>query len=129
MTAGDRAAIEHRCATLIARYANLNDAGDWAAIAALYAADGRMTRPTAPDDWIIGREAILAAFRARPARATRHLCTNIVVDVLSPDRAIAESAMALFTPDAPPKHGGFHDRFVCEDGEWRFAERRGFLSF
>ncbi len=129
MTDAERAAIEQACARLIARYANLNDAGDWAGVAALYAVDGRMARPTAPDDFIVGRDAILAAFRARPARTTRHLCSNIVVDVLSFETATAESAMALFTPDAPPKLGGFHDRFVREDGVWRFAERHGFLSF
>ncbi|MFD1789880.1 nuclear transport factor 2 family protein [Sphingomonas floccifaciens] len=121
--------VEHACAKLIARYANLNDAGDWAGVAALYAVDGRMARPTAPDDWITGRDAILAAFRARPARTTRHLCSNIVVDVLSSDSAVAESAMALFLPGEPPKLGGFYDRFVREDGKWLFAERRGFLSF
>lgn len=129
MTADERATIEQACAKLIALYANANDAGDWDTVAALYAPDGRMARPTAPDDWIVGRDAILAAFRARPARATRHLCSNIVVDVLSPDTAVAESAMALFQPDAAPKLGGFHDRFVRIDGAWLFAERRGYLSF
>lgn len=129
MTDAERAAIEQACAKLIARYANLNDAGDWDAVAALYATDGRMARPTAPDDWIIGRDAILTAFRARPARTTRHLCSSIVVDVLSAEEAVAESAMALYQPGEPPKLGGFHDRFVFEDGDWRFAERRGFLSF
>lgn len=129
MTAGERAAIEHACAKLIARYANCNDAGDWDALAMLYAVDGRMARPTAPDDWIVGRDAILAAFRARPVRIARHLCSNVVVDVLSPDRAVAESAMALFLPGEPPKLGSFHDRFVREEGAWRFAERRGVLSF
>ena len=63
-------AIEHDCAKLVARYANRNDAADWVAVAALYAPDGRMARPTAPDDWIAGREAILAAFKVRPPRVT-----------------------------------------------------------
>jgi ketosteroid isomerase-like protein len=33
---------------LITRYAALNDAGDWDAVAALYTEDGRMNRPTVP---------------------------------------------------------------------------------
>lgn len=129
LTAEARRAIEHECARLIARYANLNDAGRWDEVASLYAADGRMSRPTAPDVWIEGRHAILAAFLARPARTTRHVCSNVVIDVIDADHALGESAMLLFTPDAPPKAGSFHDRFVRTDGGWRFAERRGTLSF
>jgi ketosteroid isomerase-like protein len=48
-------------AELITRYAALNDAGDWDGVAALYTEDGRMSRPTAPDEFIDGRAAILAA--------------------------------------------------------------------
>ncbi|UZK65093.1 nuclear transport factor 2 family protein [Sphingomonas sp. M1-B02] len=125
----ERRAIEQDCARLIALYANRNDAADWEGVAALYAPDGRMSRPTAPDDWIEGREAILAAFQARPPRTTRHVCSNVVIDILGPDRAEGESAMLLFTGEAPPKVGSFHDRFVRVDGDWRFAERRGTLSF
>lgn len=130
MTADERRAIEHDCARLVALYANLNDQGEWDAIAALYAEDGRMARPTAPDGWIVGREAILAAFKARPPRATRHLCTNVVIEVLSPTEATGECALALFTGPAEwPKLGFFHDRFVLTGDGWRFAERRGGLTF
>ncbi len=129
VTDAERRAIEQDCARLIALYANRNDAADWPAVAALYAPDGRMSRPTAPDDWIEGREAILAAFQSRPPRITRHICSNVVIEVLGPDRAEGESAMLLFTGEGPPKVGSFHDRFVRVDGDWRFAERRGTLSF
>ncbi|SER46005.1 nuclear transport factor 2 family protein [Sphingobium sp. YR768] len=129
MTADERRAIEQDCARLVALYANLNDAARWEDVAALYAEDGRMARPTAPDDWIVGRDAILTAFRSRPARATRHVCSNIVIDVLDESHASGESAMLLFTGDGAPKVGSFHDRFVRVQGEWRFAERRGSLTF
>jgi len=122
-------AIEHDCARLIARYANRNDAADWEAVAALYAPDGRMARPTAPDDWIAGREAILAAFRSRPARTTRHVCSNVEITVVDGDTALGESAMLLFTGEGPPKVGSFLDRFVRTEEGWRFAERRGLLTF
>lgn len=120
-----RRAIEQGCAKLIARYANLNDAGRWTEAADLYAKDGRMSRPTAPDLWIIGRDAILKAFFARPARTTRHVCSNVVIDVIDADHAVGESAMLLFTGEGPPKVGSFHDRFVRTQAGWRFAERRG----
>jgi hypothetical protein len=125
----DRRAIEQDCARLVALYANLNDAGRWDDVAALYAPDGRMARPTAPDDWIVGRDAILTAFLSRPARTTRHVCSNIVIDVVSESEATGESAMLLFTDEGAPKVGSFHDRFVAVQGEWRFAERRGSLIF
>jgi len=129
VTQRQRRAIEQDCARLVALYANLNDAGRWADVAALYAQDGRMARPTAPDEWIVGRDAILAAFLSRPARTTRHVCSNVVIDVVSEGEAIGESAMLLFTGEVAPKVGSFHDRFVAVEGEWRFAERRGSLTF
>ncbi|WP_041558362.1 nuclear transport factor 2 family protein [Novosphingobium sp. PP1Y] len=122
-------AIEHDCAKLVARYANRNDAADWVAVAALYAPDGRMARPTAPDDWIAGREAILAAFKARPPRVTRHICSNVEITVVDADTALGESAMLLFTGEGAPKVGSFHDRFVRLPDGWHFAERRGLLTF
>jgi ketosteroid isomerase-like protein len=128
--AAERRAIEHDCARLIALYANLNDAAQWDEVAALYAEDGVMFRPTAPDAGVEGREAILAAFKSRPARTTRHVCSNVVIDVESPTTARGTSAMLLFTaPDAPPLVGSFHDRFCLTADGWRFAERRGSLVF
>jgi hypothetical protein len=123
-------AIEWECARLINLYAQLNDAARWEEVAALYAADGSMTRPTAPDTPIIGRNAILAAFQSRPARTTRHICSNIVIDVETATAARGSSAMLMFTAaDAPPLVGGFEDRFVLTGDGWRFAERRGTLTF
>ena len=124
-----RRAIEADCARLIALYANLNDEARWDEVAALYAEDGVMFRPTAPDAPIHWREAILASFKSRPARATRHVCSNVVITVEGPDKAIGVSAMLLFTGAAAPLVGSFHDRFVRTAEGWRFAERRGSLTF
>ena len=129
MTDAVRRAIEQDCARLVNLYANLNDAGDWVGVASLYAEQGTMTRPTAPDAPIVGRAAILAAFQARPARASRHIVGNIVIDVESNGSASGESAMLLFTGTAAPLVGSFHDRFVRTDDGWRFAERRGSIVF
>jgi hypothetical protein len=131
LTEDTRRAIEWDCAALINLYATLNDAARWAEVAALYTEDGSMTRPSAPDAPIVGRDAILAAFESRPARTTRHVTANIVVTVLDADTATATSAMLLFTAaDAPPLVGGFADHLRRVPGEgWRFAERRGSLTF
>lgn len=125
----DRRAIEADCARLIALYANLNDAARWDEVAALYIEDGQMTRPTAPGAPLIGREAILAAFKGRPPRLSRHICSNVVITVEGPDNATGESAMILLLPDSPPLAGSFHDRFVRTAEGWRFAERHGRLSW
>lgn len=129
MTPDDRRAAEHDCARLIALYANLNDEARWDEVAALYAEDGVMFRPTAPDAGVEGRDAILAAFKARPPRTTRHVCSNVVIDVESDKTARGSSAMLLFTGEGAPLVGSFHDRFVRTAEGWRFAERRGSLTF
>lgn len=141
MDEATRRAIEADCTRLINLYALRNDAGDWDAVTALYAEDGLLTRPSAPDKPIVGREAILAAFKARPARAGRHVCSNIVVDVESATRATAFSVILLFQGEASedgglpvrdpkgPLVGWFRDRFVKTAQGWRFAERRGGLDF
>jgi hypothetical protein len=123
------ALIEWECTRLVNLYANLNDAARWEEVAALYAHDGWMTRPSDPDARITGPAAILAAFQARPPRATRHICANIVIDVESYEHASGESAMLLFTGFGPPLVGSFHDRFVLTRDGWRFSERRGTLLF
>jgi hypothetical protein len=129
VTPDERRAIEWDCARLVALYANLNDAARWEEVAALYTEDGIMSRPTAPDTPIVGRAAILAAFHRRPPRKTRHLCSNVVIEILSSTDARGESAMVLFTADGPPLAGSFHDRFVLTADGWRFAERHGSLAF
>lgn len=121
----DERAIER----MIVDYAAFNDAADWDAVAALYVPEGRMSRPTAPDDFIEGADAILAAFRARPARTSRHIVANIRVSV-GGDAATATSQILLFTAAGqPPLVGAYADRLVRTGAGWRFVERRGSLDF
>lgn len=130
MDAAERLIAERACERLILDYAALVDAARWDEVAALYAANGRMSRPTAPDDFIEGRGAILAGFLVRPPRTTRHICANIRVDVESRSRASALSQILLFTgAGSPPLVGSYADVMACEDGRWLFAERRGSLDF
>ncbi|MBD3728972.1 MAG: nuclear transport factor 2 family protein [Sphingomonadales bacterium] len=136
-----RREIEQDCTRLINLYAVLNDAADWDGLADLYTPDARFARPSAPDDFICGREAILAAFRARPPRKSRHVIANIVVEVEGPATARAFSVIVLYQGEAAeagalpkmtansPLVGFFEDRLVNTPHGWRFAERRGGLDF
>ena len=141
MSPRKRRAIEWDCTRLINDYANLNDAGRWEDVAALYAEEGLMARPSAPYQPVVGRDAILASFRERPPRVSRHICANIVVTVESRDAASAQSMILLFSGTVatdgglplldkkPALIGEYRDRFVRTADGWRFAERRGALSF
>ena len=136
-----RRAIEWDCTKLINRYTLLNDAADWDAVAALYTEDGQMARPSAPDKPIAGRDAILATFKSRPARAARHVVSNIVVDVLSETEATAMSVIVLYQGIANengglpardtsgPLIGTYTDRLRKSADGWQFDERRGGLDF
>ena len=125
----DRREIEWNCSRLVALYANLNDEKRWHELAALYAQNAAMSRPTTPDVFIEGRDAIEAAFTGRPPRATRHICSNVVIDVESNTTARGTSAMVLYTANDTAIVGSFHDRFVLTGEGWRFAVRRGSLAF
>jgi len=128
-------------AELVTRYAALNDAGDWEAVAALYTEDGRMSRPAAPDVFITGRSAILESFKARPPRVARHIVANMLVTLKGHGRASATSQILLFT-GSPSAYGGppvlsvsaplvgtYRDQLIVTAQGWRFVERRGSLDF
>jgi 3-phenylpropionate/cinnamic acid dioxygenase small subunit len=141
MDLDERQAIEQECIRLINLYAVLNDANDWDRLAELYTEDARFARPSAPHDFVTGRENILAALKARPPRKSRHVVSNIVIDVEGPATARAFSVILLFQGEeaedgglpilahTPPLVGHFHDKLALTPGGWRFAERQGGLDF
>ncbi|WP_296681026.1 nuclear transport factor 2 family protein [Novosphingobium sp.] len=126
----DRLIAERECERLILDYAALNDAARWDDLAALYLPSGRMSRPSSPDVFVEGRQAILAAFQARPPRASRHICANIKVSIQCSTQASAVSQILLFTSaEGRPLVGSYNDRFELTSEGWRFAERRGSIDF
>jgi len=136
MTPLDRLLAEHEIAGLITRYAMLNDDGDYDALAALFTDDARFIRPSGGDA-IVGAAAIRASYEGRPPRISRHLITNIVVDIVSDGEATARSTIVLYTAPAgalpaiansPALLGGFRDRLIKTSDGWHFAEREGFLD-
>ena len=141
MTEQERRAIETDVERLIKHYVNLNDAQDWVAVADLYTEHARFARPSKPGEFVEGRAAILAGFRARPPRAQRHVIANVVVDVESPTTARAFSVIVLYQGEPAaegelpamsahsPLVGTFTDKLVLTGDGWRFAERIGGLDF
>ncbi|MGH8228433.1 MAG: nuclear transport factor 2 family protein [Steroidobacteraceae bacterium] len=136
-----RQAIEHACERLVLRSIRAFDERDWKGYAALFTPDGLFIRANAPDAPLTGREAILAALAARPAaRLTRHLCTNIEIDVLDAEHAAARCYLLLYAGDAstpagaggrpaepPQRIGEYHDELTLTAQGWRIRRREGRL--
>jgi hypothetical protein len=142
MDAESRNRIEQDVSRLLVAYVALNDARRWTELAALFVASGEMVRPSAPEQVIAGREAILAALLARPAdRRTHHVCANIQVDVQSATAAAATSTYVIYAGTlrggdslpvldaAPPVLCEFHDLLLLTPEGWRFTRRQGRLLF
>lgn len=133
---------ERACERLIVRYTHLVDFGDAPAIADLFAPDGVWRS----DDGVTmqGRAEIRAGFERRQGvtrRQSRHVCTNIAVEV-DGDEATGLCYLVNFrhdsatgqaeTPapaDVPKFVGEYHDRFVRTADGWRFADRRFDVAF
>ena len=140
LTAVERLQIERDCERIVHAYSRALDLGDMSAAADFFAENGSLARPMAPDAVIIGRETIRAALLTRPKTLlTKHLATNVMIDVVSRDEARGLSYLTMIstTPgDAAPPYvsagplyfGEFKDRFVREQGEWKILERRGSIQ-
>lgn len=137
MTA-DISSIERACARLISQYAYLNDERRFDELSQLFSEDALLYRPSAPEQAIRGRAAILQAFEKRPANAmTFHICSDILIDVKDETCAVGRSRILLLSAARPedgqlatveskvPVPGVFHDVFRLTGQGWQFAERRG----
>ena len=133
--------IANACRDLICRYAYLNDERDFDALAKLFTPEALFYRPSAPDIPIIGRDAILKSFKARPTDvATFHICSDILIEVRDAEHASARSRILLLSgnrqvaggiPDPagikPPLPGTFRDELVLTAHGWKFQKRAGSL--
>jgi hypothetical protein len=130
-------AITIDCAQLVYRAMHHTDAARWEELTALYAENGRLARPTEPDNPIVGRANILASLRARPPLTTRHLISNVVVDVQSETAARITSTIVRFSGPVkttlPTKVekiliGTFVDEVALIDRDWKFISRGGSMG-
>ena len=118
---------------LLYRYAELVDAGDFAGVGELLGgcvlkAAGRVLANR-------DRDAVQRTYEVTTRRYedgtphTRHVVTNVVVEVdETANTATARSTFTVFQslPDFPLQAiiaGRYRDRFVHEQGAWRFDER------
>ncbi|MGH8979015.1 MAG: nuclear transport factor 2 family protein [Acidimicrobiia bacterium] len=128
----------HAITTLMFRYAECIDAADFDGVGALFAA-GKITNEGYPGE-ITGAGTVADLYRstnrvhADGTLRTRHLTTNVVVDIdEGADRASARSAFVVLqaTPDLPLQPivtGRYHDHFARADATWHFVERHILLD-
>src|SRR5512138_2937631 len=141
LSAAERIEIERACERIVYEYSRALDLGDLSGAADFFAENGSMARPMMPDQVIQGRETIRASLLTRPKTLlTKHLATNVMIDVESRDTASGLSCLTMIstTPPAdgkppyvsqgPVYFGEFRDKFVRENGEWKFLERRGSIQ-
>jgi hypothetical protein len=141
LSAAERIEIERACERLVYAYSRALDLGDMSGAADFFAENGSLARPMAPDKVIQGRETIRTSLMTRPTTLlTKHLATNIVIDVISRDEAVGLSYLTMIstTPPAdtappyvsqgPIYFGEFKDRFIREKGSWKLLERRGSIQ-
>jgi ketosteroid isomerase-like protein len=127
MTETERLQIELACARVVTQFSNYNDKRDFDALCSLFTEDGAFARPTDPENYITGRNNILAAFKARPNdRITRHLITNIVIDVIDAAWARGTCYATLFMApvDAEPAMFGVKAGASQFIGEFEMDFRR-----
>ena len=117
---------------LIAAYAELVDAGEFAGVGVLLA----QASFTGGTGTVTGRDTIEKMLRDNVivyddgTPRTKHVTTNVAIEV--DDDAGTAVSRSYFTvlqaaPDVPLQlivSGRYHDRFERRDGQWRFVERR-----
>jgi hypothetical protein len=138
MTVPELDALVRECEQLLFRAARFTDLAQWDDLAAIFAQEGKLIRPSDPGNPIIGRVNILASLRTRPRRITRHVLSNIIVDAQSAVAAHISSTVTLFTGctssnPAPVKGqrilvGNFEDDVVWIQSKWVFIARAGSMS-
>ena len=129
---GNRPSSGRAIENLIASYAHLVDAGDFAGVGALLA-DATFTGASGT---VRGADAIELMLRDRlivyddGTPRTKHLTTNVAIEIDEP--AGTARSRSYFTvlqavPDLalqPIVSGRYDDRFERREGRWCFAERR-----
>ncbi|HTK14920.1 MAG TPA: nuclear transport factor 2 family protein [Acidimicrobiia bacterium] len=128
----------HAITTLMYHYAECVDAADFDGIAGLFV-HGRITNEGV-DGAIEGSEAVRALYagtnrvHADGTLRTRHLTTNVIVDIDEiSGSATARSAFVVFqqTPELPLQPivaGRYRDEFARAGNEWRFDRRHIFVD-
>ena len=118
--------------TLLFRYAELMDGGDFDGVAELFRHARIRVGPG--DAGFVDADALRTTWEQSVIRypdgtpRTKHVTTNVIVEVDEGGRAAARSYYTVFQqvgdhPLEPVIAGRYHDRFEYVGGAWRFAER------
>jgi ketosteroid isomerase-like protein len=138
MTPEERADATRECERLVYRYASLIDFGEAEKVAELFAPDGVWE---SPQGRLEGNSAIRDQFRRRQdsQRRSRHVCTNVVIDVVDDHTATGLTYFTLYRHDGgedgpapldgPAMVGEYRDRFVRTEDGWRFLRREAAVAF
>ena len=135
-----RRAIAHDCQQLSIAYARTVDFGDYAGFANLFADDAILETSLVQ---VRGKAEIEAQMRKRPAELrSRHVLTNIFIDVIDADHARGISYLSLYRhvgPESlqsepielsgPAIIGHYEDWFVRIPVGWRFERRKLHVAF
>jgi hypothetical protein len=129
----ERIVIERACERLALDYARLADFGPAAHIADLFAEDGVCDISAGR---LVGREAIREFFERRdrtPGIVSRHVCTNITIDMTDSDHAAGTVYLTFYRVDhdgdgpaplpQPSYLGHYRDEFIRTDAGWRILSR------
>ena len=132
-------AIRRACEALSIAYARAVDFRDYDTVPELFTEDGILDTT----EVIEGRKAIAARMASRPDELrSRHVLTNIFIDVLSPTEARGISYLTLYRHVGPeslkgepvPFHGPaaighYEDRFEKTGEGWRIRRRKLHFAF
>jgi uncharacterized protein (TIGR02246 family) len=138
-----RLLAERACERLVYDYARFVDSGEASRIADLFTDDGVWTGANGHS--MNGRAELLSAFSGRQAltrRLSRHVMTNVAVDIQGEDRATGLAYLINYRHDSqsdvaerpgparnPKFVGDYHLEFRRVDGQWRIATLRFDLLF
>jgi len=136
---GDQRNIVADCEALSIAYARAVDFRDYDAFVELFTDDGVLDtgRP------LEGKSAIAKAMSRRPDELrSRHILTNIFIDVLSQAKARGITYLTLYRHigpeslegepigfDGPAAVGHYEDRFVKTEAGWKFKRRKLHFAF
>lgn len=135
----DRLLAIEDCTRLMIEYGRRLDHGRAISVTELFTEDGAWRSNTVDAE---GQEQLRAFFTRREAmvdRETRHVVTNIAVDIHDADHARGQSVAVEIRDDRradgfasdtrPAIVGDYEDDFVRVDGRWLFRERRVVVAF
>ncbi len=122
--------------SLLYTYAERMDLGDFEGVAELFENATYRGDGTPP---LSGREELLEVLNGLIVRydgipRTKHVTTNVILDVdEDAGTATGRAYFSVFQACEgialqPIVCGRYHDRFVCQGGKWRFADRLVFMD-